>query len=312
MLRGVRLLWSPYIWGMAPDELAIQNFLCAHFGAGATRVRALGAGMFSQAYAFDAEDGRFVIRLNAFEEDFRKDEFAFAHFAAPGLPISRVVGVGRFDETRAYCITQRCEGAPPAKQTAPVSAILAALEAIHAIDAAPFAGWGLTRADGAGRFPSWAHYILSLFNQKFEMNWPRICAAPFWDARLFNACYETMRKLLDFAPAQKWVLHGDFGLANLIAKNGQVTGVLDWAEMRLGDCVADVAYLDYWDETPQFAARWLERKREQGQTVPHFAQRLRCYKLNTALGGMIIASILNDEAEYAQDAARAEKVLAQV
>lgn len=296
------------------DEVAA--FVRGAFAPDAAQFEPLNAGMFSRAYGFtsaaESRLMRYVARINAFEEDFAKDAFAFRHFASPALPIPRVARICRFDETRACCISERCAGAPPPAQNAPVDAILDALDAIHQIDATPFAGWGLTWANGVGRFPAWSHYILSLFNQKFEMNWQRICAAPFWDARLFGACYEAMRRLLDFAPAQKWVLHGDFGLANLITHNGQVTGVLDWAEMRLGDCVADVAYLDYWDETPQFAQRWLERALRAGGVAPHFARRVACYKLNTALGGMVIASCLNDEAEYAQDAARADKILGQL
>ena len=60
----------------------------------AADIEPLSAGMFSQAYAFAADGRDYVLRINAFEEDFAKDQFAYANFASSALPIPRVVARG--------------------------------------------------------------------------------------------------------------------------------------------------------------------------------------------------------------------------
>ena len=91
------------------------------------------------------------------------------------------------------------------------------------------------------------------------------------------------------------VVHGDFGFDNLMCLDGRVTGVLDWAEARIGDPLYDLANLDYWSRLP-LGDLWRERVR--GSDVPDFEDRMIVYLLNIGLGSMVISAHLKDEQDY--------------
>ena len=265
-----------------------------------TALAPLAGGMFAQAYAFSAGGRDYVLRINTFEEDFAKDQFAYAHFAGPGLPIPRVVARGRFDDTRYYCVTGRCPGQTMAALDddalpALLPDLFAVLDAIHALDASRFTGWGLTDAAFNGRFPSWGGYLRSFYNQKFDYDWPALFAGGILDERLFRALEAEMIVRLPKCRGYRAIVHGDFGFDNLMCLDGRVTGVLDWAEARIGDPLYDLANLDYWSRLP-LGDLWRERVRES--KVPDFDDRMIAYLLNIGLGSMVISAHLKDEQDY--------------
>lgn len=284
----------------------VGEFLRARFAGfhpHAASVEFIGAGMFSQAFAFVADEREFILRVNAYEEDFRKDEFAFANFAAPALPIPRVAHIGRFDDTRWYAITARCAGKiitawDSATNLKIAPSLFETLDAIHRVDASRFSGWGLTDAHYHGRFDSWENYLLSLYNQKFKVDWRILAQHTFLEANVFAEFFDAMRELLPYCPREKFLVHGDFGFENVVSDGERITGVLDWAEARLGDFLYDVAYLDFWSKDVPYGDLWYARALKQGRVVQHFEERMRCYLLNQGLGSLIIPAIRGDEREY--------------
>ena len=94
------------------------------------------------------------------------------------------------------------------------------------------------------------------------------------------------------------VVHGDFGHENIISDGERITGVLDWAEARLGDPLYDIANLDYWSEGDPFAAQWQEYATRHGIEEPHLAERLRCYILYSAAGDLRLSAHRNAPQDY--------------
>ena len=96
---------------MADIEPAmVRQFLQANFSRDATSVQWIGSGWFSHAFSFTVGEQAFIFRVNSYLEDLQKDAFAYQHFASAWLPIPRVVLLGPFDQTRHFCITERCAG----------------------------------------------------------------------------------------------------------------------------------------------------------------------------------------------------------
>jgi aminoglycoside phosphotransferase (APT) family kinase protein len=54
-----------------------------------------------------------------------------------------------------------------------------------------------------------------------------------------------MDELLLCCTTQKHLVHGDFGFHNTISDGQAITGVLDWADSRLGDFLYDVVTLTF-------------------------------------------------------------------
>ncbi|MBD1846579.1 phosphotransferase [Cyanobacteria bacterium FACHB-63] len=106
-------------------------------------------------------------------------------------------------------------------------------------------------------------------------------------------------------------MHGDFGFDNVMSDGQRVTGVLDWAESRLGDYVYDIAYLEFWSEDVCYKQQWQDWVRDQEirLSLVNFEERLRCYMLHIGLEGLAIAAIQDDRADYAWIKARLQAIL---
>lgn len=263
--------------------------------------------MFSSAYWFRANDRNYVIRLNDHREDFEKDALAFTTLQPIGVPIPKIIKIGSFDHKTNFCISEYCEGMTLTQLNIKkgVSAersmafeIFRLLEQIKKIDVSHAKGWGLTNKMGHGNFSSWPDYLLSLYNQKFDYDWHTLSQTTFLDAKVFAACLGELRRLTRYCPTQKWLVHGDFGFENVITDGNRITGVLDWAEMRLGDFLYDIANLDFWSKDVPYGDLWLEYARKQRWEVRYFDERMRCYMLYIGLSGMVIAAVQNDERTY--------------
>jgi hygromycin-B 4-O-kinase len=260
----------------------------------------VGSGMFSQAYAFEADSRSFILRVNRFAQDFYKDQFA-ARLLPQLAP--RIIEIGKWDAERAYCISERCSGVTherwcaehgAAGELALRNVVLDALETIHAVPTHAFANWGLTDANFCGQFDSWQAYVASLHNHKFTFDIDALARESFLQRSLFDDLRAEMLARIPFAPTQKWLLHGDYGSPNIMTDGTRITGVLDWAEARLGDCLSDVADLDFWSHHVRYGEAWLARHPD----TPHAHERLQCYLLNIGLGSMLIAAHLRDERDY--------------
>ncbi len=296
-----------------PDAKALLRKLRAEFDPRATGLRLLGAGMFSHAYSFRVGEQDFVVRVSAWAEDFEKDAFASTHFGAAGLPIPPILAMGRCDETRSFAITARCPGRPMVdwglhRRRHLTPTLFQALAVIHAADVSDFPGWGLMDAGGQGQFSSWRDYLRTFYNQKFDFAWDDLLARTFLAQRDLDDLMTEFERLLPFCPEEKYLVHGDYGFDNVIATRDQITGVLDWAEMRLGDFLYDVAWLDYWSPDLPFGDLWLAEAVSQGHDIPHFQERMRCYRLHIGLGGMAISAIHGDERGYLRQRQRAHRV----
>jgi len=295
------------------DPSFVREFLQSTFNAHANDVRFIGAGMFSQAFAFTVDAQQYIVRVSECLDDFQKDAFAHAHFSA-SIPIPRVIRIDRFEDTEYFCITERCPGKTlndkkNADDLRIVPHLFATLDTIHRIDVSHSRGWGFADAKGNGHFDSWTESLLALYNQKFEYEWATLARLRFWDQQLFENFYGEMKRLLSFCSTERFLIHRDFGFDNVVANDACITGVLDWAEFGYGDFLYDVAYLDYYSQQIPYGDLWYARATTQGRVVPNFEERMRCYMLNIGLHGIAIAATLNQERAYIREHERMRSVL---
>ena len=281
----------------------VQQFLCSVFNPLAEQVCWIASGWFSQVFSFVVGEKAFIMRLNPYEEDFLKDGFAFNHYACPGLPVPGVVQLGSFDRRYFFAITERCQGLALESfdvevQRQMVPTLFETLDMIHRTDISGLEGWGLTNAHGQGLFRSWSEYLLSLYNQKFIFDWHALARNTFLEGDVFESAYVAMRALLPYCSSEKSLVHGDFGLQNLISDGKIITGVLDWADSRLGDYLYDIACLDYWSEELPYAELWRQYAASEGRPEPDFDERIRCYKLHNVLNDLAVTAIQGKIDDY--------------
>jgi hygromycin-B 4-O-kinase len=286
-----------------PDSIdVLLSFLRSHFSPTAAQLTFLSSGWFSQAYAFSADGSEYILRLNAWQVDFQKDAYAAAHLAGPDLPIPPMLRLDRFDAQRFYAITPRCPGRgmnelDAAAQLRLLPQLFDALADLHQRSTADLPGWGLTGADFRGGFASWPAYVLSLHNHKFHYTLESL-EGTFFEPDFYRAVLAEVERLLPFLPAQKSIVHGDFGWHNLVSDGERLTGVLDWAEARLGDPLYDVVNLEYWSPEIPFCELWRAYAARHAIAEPNFDERRRCYILAGAAGDLRLSAHRGDFEDY--------------
>jgi hygromycin-B 4-O-kinase len=296
------------------DALLVTSFLQSHLHLQVSNVAQIGAGMFSQAFSFKLEQKEFVIRLNSYFEDFQKDVFAYQHFSSK-LPIPKILEQGRFNQDYYFAIAERCMGNTlNALEEAAVRNLVPNLFEIwymlQSFDVSPYSGWGLTNTAGDGCFASWKEYLLSFYNQKFAFTWEQLFDRTCMEQEVYKLYFPVMREQVSFCSIDKHWVHGDFGFDNVMSCGNRITGILDWAESRLGDSIYDIAYLEFWSKNIPYQELWQEWAESRKLCVWNFEERMQCYMIHIGLGGLAIAAIRDDIEDYSKVKARMQNVIA--
>jgi hygromycin-B 4-O-kinase len=120
----------------------------------------------------------------------------------------------------------------------------------------------------------------------------------FLERGVFDRNYAAMEDLLDRCPEERFLVHGNYGFGNLLARGAEITAVLDWIDAKYGDFLFDVAWLDFWGIGDDWAGRFREYYDVQGTAVPHYEDRLRCYQLRIGMDAMKFFAKGGDEFAY--------------
>lgn len=289
----------------------VHAFLIARYSK-ISDIRHLADGWWSQAFSFVCEEGRQVLRISAYQEDFLKDRFAFIHFNSSAVPVPAFKETSKLNEQLYYCFTAFCDGMPSdrlmdgldaatAVSVAPL--LLQPLLHVHNIDVSGYKGWGLTNGAGEGGWNSWPAYLHAMFSRKENISWQQLAHTSWLDGDLFQRLMNRMQALFTFLPKQKQLLHGDYGYDNLLTDaKGHVLAVLDWGEMRLGDALYDLLHLNEpWraeNDKVQYLPIWKALWENQGHTLLHFEQRLECYRIHYTLFHLYMHIVRGEQQEY--------------
>jgi hygromycin-B 4-O-kinase len=302
------------------DAVSVKIFLRSYFDLRISNVEKIGAGMFSQAFSFNLEQEKLMIRLNPYVEDFQKDAFAYQHFSSK-LPIPKMIKCDRvaypkgnhFKQNYYFAITERCEGNTLNTLEVIPDIVLNLFEILYELqsfDTSQYSGWGLTNASGNGLFASWEEYLLSFYNQKFAFTWKQLFDSTCMEQKVYKIYFSTLKEYLPFCLTNKYWVHGDFGFDNVMSCGKKITGVLDWAESRLGDFVYDLAYLEFWSDNVPYKRLWQNWAESKNLSIDNFEQRMNCYMIHIGLASLAIAAIQDDLEDYTQVKGRMKTVIA--
>jgi hygromycin-B 4-O-kinase len=126
---------------------------------------------------------------------------------------------------------------------------------------------------------------------------------------VYKLYFPVMREQLSFCSIDKHWVHGDFGFDNVMSCGNRITGILDWAESRIGDSIYDIAYLEFWSKNIPYQELWQEWAESRKLCVWNFEERMQCYMIHIGLGGLAIAAIRDDIEDYSQVKARMQNVI---
>ena len=277
------------------DTRVAQRFLHQKFDPAAGGVEKIGGGELAEAFFFEAGGVECVLRIHSQSNGFIKDKYAFEHFRSREIRIPQIVQYGRFDDGHFYAVSERAPGVTQdalsvADRRAAIPSVLRALDAIHATDISDSRGYGYWRGSGHARRKSPDTHIRAM-----SAGGP---VQPYVDQAFHRALREKMRPLFEHLPAQRFLVHGDFGHNNLVIDDVEVSAVLDWAEGAYGDFMQDVAWLDFWDTHIDYGSVVREHYENTGKEILHYHQRLRLHKLAIASGSLGFVAWSRQEPEY--------------
>jgi hygromycin-B 4-O-kinase len=297
--------------GVGPEGEAawVRGLLLRRFAGDVGRVRLLGSGEFSRAFAFESGGRALVVRVSTSphaEGNFAKDDYAWRHFASPRLPIPRVLAIGREGDAW-FAVSERAAGRvmtelDPAKRRALLPGLLDALDAIGRADVGGTRGYGPWGADREGQCGSWREYLLLVIENDSEgyyRDWHALFRDGSLDREAYEVVFRHMMGLADRCPEERALIHNDYWFMNIIGEGERITGVIDWANALYGDPLYEVARLSWGSAWPGW---WYEDGaallRERYGATPGYEARLACYSCHLGLDDLRFYAKTGRRAEY--------------
>jgi len=233
----------------------------------------LSGGEWSQAYSFFYNNQKYVIRWCNSSETFEKDAFAYT-FLNRDLPVPKITHTG-VKYKKYYAISEFVEGnfidslkAEELEITIP--ALLRLFDALRTADLSQASGW--------------------LVNLKRSS----------MGTKVFDKLYEKLEKLVIYCPEQRELIHSDLLNFNLLVKDSEINGVIDWQCSLYGDSLYDIALFAYYApwypqfESTKLVERAIDHFKSTAQNTSHIEERLHCYLLHIGLGSIAYNSFKQD------------------
>jgi hygromycin-B 4-O-kinase len=278
------------------ESFQVAALLSDYFDQPITEVVPLGTGHIARVFSFQAGDQAYVIRFVTAQmaHTLKKEAFIATLLAATDIPLPPILHQGTFQDDY-FAVAPKAPGTPLDELSREtymqlIPTVIDTLDAIHQIDISHTEKYGIFDDTGVGLFSSWQAHLLSVAVEEAEESffgkWHRLYEESFLERELFERLFEQMKSLLGYVPEERFLVHGDYGFNNVLAEEGKITAVLDWANAQYGDFVYDIAWLDFYSPGVGYLARFQQYYQAQNRPVPHFAERLRCYACYISLNAL--------------------------
>ncbi len=279
------------------DESSVKELLNKKYNSPITDFKFIKGGQFSQPFSYKVEGKNYVIRFRRDIESFQKEEAIYDKLSLedPSIPLPKLHEIGTFenseDKNLYYSINDKCEG--KIGYTLPLGVIkglrtslIEYLYKINQIDITETKNFGDWLKFNEASHSSWREFLVEYTQTKLDylLNYFKDNAE---EIKYVETLGERIRELFEYCPEEKYLIHGDYGLHNVIAtEEGEITGILDWELSKFGDFVYDVSWLDYWGkyDNQTYKENYLEYyETQKGETIVNYSERTLCYILCVSL-----------------------------
>ncbi len=295
----------------------IEIFLKTNLNDSVSHIEIINGGERSKAYSFFSNGSKYILRINNHDEGFKKDKYAYEHFSK-FIPIPKILKIGPY-KNNYYSISEFCYGSSlsdDGKELSPVLVedILSKAEIIHSVPISDQSKYGVADTNGAAKYDSWEKWILKdntvvTKDDGTFYSWDEVIQIPFVDKEIINKLFIKIKELVQFIPKKNYLIHGDFGIGNILVNNNTVTGVIDWNEFGYGDFLFDIAWLDFWINKTDFKKAYEIHFLKNNLTIPFYQERILCHKLFIGLNTLGIYSIIGWKEEYVSTLQMVKKLL---
>lgn len=245
-------------------------------------------GMESQVYSYSLNNKEYIVRINCNLDGFKKDEWAYKQFNSDAIPVPKIIQYGKFDEESFYCISEKAEGITyeDSDHDTIVSLAPNVLKLLINISNRKIEnskGYGNINIEtGNGEFETYHECLLSVLNYKDWENVLTWCKSIDVD---INSIIEEYKRLINFIPEERVILHGDFANNNLIVNNKKngFSGVIDWDCCRYGNILEAVASANFWSEHLDCATELAKVYNDYFKDYPNFENIIKFFELRSVI-----------------------------
>jgi len=272
-----------------------------------TNVSPIEMGELSRVFRYEKDGKAYVIHFKDNRDSLEKERWIHDQYgAAYGLPVPKVYKIGNAGAIH-YSISDQMPGVPisalqPASIRQVIPSLIEQYIRLYRISAGDNSeGYGWFTPEGKAVHRTWTGYLTSTFEKDqegFYEGWTELFDSSFLEKDLFYSLYEKMVELAAYAPKERYLVHGDFHLGNMLAEGEQVSGIVDWEMAMYGDFMFDVAVMDLWAPQLDFPKRLKTAVEQQGEDIPHFRERLLCYQLYKGIDGLRFYAKKDHEPSY--------------
>jgi hygromycin-B 4-O-kinase len=231
----------------------VERFLEARISIAANSLTQLSEGHSSQVICFTSGGKQLVIRIRENEQDLIADKYASEHFST-SLPIPKFLEVGSYDDKAFYCISNFVEGVTVLSLgsdefTRILPEILDTLAATFSVDITNTHGYGyINIITGEGRYPSYKAFLNSELELLGRENLYKHANKINIGAKLVDNLIMQFENNLRYVSEFRRLTHGDPGGDNMIVKNGEIKGIIDWEQMAYGDWMRDFSRFEFYGD----------------------------------------------------------------
>ncbi len=285
------------------DQAIVIDFLRNNFNQEISEVNFIKGGESSQAFSFSVLDQHYVVRVNSQLLPFEKDKYCFDNFNSKLIPVPEIFQLGFLEEGYYYAISKKAMGVmvqdlSDTEYSNLLPSLLKILDAIHTTDISNTSGFGKWEANGEYESESWKEYMLNVNEHVLpRKNKPSLFETTFLEKDLWDKIYKEMESMLVYCPEDRYLIHGDYGGDNVMAKDGIVTGVLDWAGAKYGDFLYDIAWLNFW-RPERNPIDYFVNHYKGTDTMKNFYERIKCYQLRIGLSALSFYAYSDQKDKY--------------
>ena len=219
-------------------------------------------GELSKVFSYRKGDADYVIHFKDNEHSLHKVFKIYDMYGEQSLPIPRIHKVGRVENIH-FSISDRVSGTPiSALEPTQIRALIPdivhqfmRIRQVHVADSHEGYGW-ITRKARLSIVHGWTtSRLFSMRSKKASTMGGTICMRTAFWKRVFEEIYQTMIERVRYSPPERYLVHGDFHLGNMLGENENVTGIVDWEMAMFGDFMLDVSVLHMWYPMLEFPSR---------------------------------------------------------
>lgn len=294
------------------DKSKIEDFLKINFDEDSKIISEFLGNENSRAFLFSSGGIEYVIRMDLYVDDFKKDRYAYEHFLTPKIIIPKTIKLGTIEERIFFSISKKLEGVALDKLKEKelldsLPEIASVLREIHLTDISKTSGYGSWDISGNATHKSWQEFLLSVkFSSYFK--WDNLINEGIYEKKLFEKVFAKIIELSKYASEERSLVHGDYGFNNILINGENVSGVLDWALSKYGDFVYDIAWLAFWEEKIDYG-QLLKEYYGGYKDLANYEERLLCCMLHVGLSTSGFFAKWGSKKEYEHTKSRLLKFL---